>query len=65
MVPGITYMFVKKYTEQCLKNVLRTNRYNIMYSIHAHRKQRPSYVDFDISGDVNRFPPNLKTAALA
>ena len=67
MVPGITHIFVQKYMEQCLKIYIkkaRNYRYTIIYSIDAHKKQQPLYVDDGSIGGVNEIPSNYTTEAL-
>ena len=42
----------------------RTDRYNLMFSIDAHEKQRPSYVYDGISCGGHSLPSNLTTESL-
>ena len=41
MVPGITHLFVKKYTEQCLENILEIQelKYIILYILLIHMRE--------------------------
>ena len=55
MVPGI-----EKYITKA-----RTDRYNIMCYIDAHKKKHPSSVDNDRSGGGNALPSNFTTDTLA
>ena len=43
--------------EKYIRNTI-TDRYNMMYSIDAHGKQQPSYVDDGSSGDGNALSLN-------
>ena len=61
MVPGITYLFVQNYMEQCLKIYIRntrTDRYNLMCSIYVHDKQQPLFFDVGSSGGGNAITLN-------
>ena len=42
----------------------RTDRYNIICSIYAHKKKHPSSADYGSSGGGNAIPLNLTTEAL-
>ena len=67
MVHGITHIFVKKYMETCLKDLLemqRTERYNIMCSIDAHENINTSEHYDGIRGGGYPLPSNSATEAL-
>ena len=67
MVPGITHIFVQNYMEQCLKIYIKkaiTDRYNILGSIDAHKKQQPSSIDNGRSGGGNVILSNSTTERL-
>ena len=58
MVPSITHLFVKlhgKMFEFYIRNT-RTDRYNLICSIDAHKKQQPSISDECRRSGGNKLP---------
>ena len=62
-----TSIFTKLHGTVFLKYIInaRTDRYNIIFSIDAHKKRQPWYVDNGSSVGGNAIKSNLTTYAIA